>query len=415
MSPGDAEISAMLNMLAEDSSDSVPAETIVVATILEPEKTVNTQKPDGTRPKRLRQASHPTAPAEGKKKKKRRLRRVSCLDQDAGPSAPAAEEVLVELFTGVDPNGCGPADADPNGCDPARVDPNGCDPARADPNGCDPARVEPNGCDSVPFIVHIVDEDDEEEEVPLIQKNSRRYRVSEGSSDIPSPALSALVGLQELSIANFDQALEDVVPEDQLSEPTDGDMMDVCSDIPDVGLEVSRAASRASSTLEGGLRSQEVGQGCSIPMEVTESPSALEVAVAENSVLKDGASGCPAPEGVAGNDPARVGSASCNPAPEGVAGGDPAPMGNAGSPSHTSMDVHIGSSPPHFEGIVTAHASNEEVALEIGAPDAGVLMPAGDVELIPGDALQIAPVDILSSSHHLASHDLGFPSFFSNI
>jgi hypothetical protein len=92
----------------------------------------------------------------------------------------------------------------------------------------------------VPFIVHIVDEDEEEEdEVPLIRKNSRRYRVSGGSSDIPSPALSALVGLQELSIANFDQALEDVVPEDLLSEPTDGDMMDVCSDILDVGLEVS--------------------------------------------------------------------------------------------------------------------------------------------------------------------------------
>jgi hypothetical protein len=192
-------------------------------------------------------------------------------------------------------------------------------------------------------------------------------------------------------------------------------MMDVCSDIPDVGLEVSRAASRASSTLEGGLRSQEVGQGCSIPMEVTESPSALEVAVAENPVLKDGASDCPTPEGVAGNDPARVGSASCNPAPEGVAGGDPAPMGNAGSPSHTSMDVHVGSSPPHSDGIVTTHASNEEVALEIGAPNARVLMPAGDVELIPGDVLQIAPIDIPSSSHHLASHDLGFPSFFFNL
>jgi hypothetical protein len=150
-------------------------------------------------------------------------------------------------------------------------------------------------------------------------------------------------------------------------------------------------------------------------MEVTESPSALEVAVVENPVLKDSASGCPAPEGVAGNDPARVGSASCNLAPEGVAGGDPAPMDNASSPSHTSMDVHLGSSPPHSDGIVTAHASNEEVALEIGAPDARVLMPAGDVELIPGDALQIAPVDIPSSSHHLASHDLGFPSFFSNL
>jgi hypothetical protein len=319
---------------------------------------VDTRRPEGTRPKRLRKVSYPTAPAEGKKKKKRRLRRVSCLDQDVGPSAPAVEEVPVELFTGADPNGCDPADAELNGCDPARVEPNGCDPADADPNGCDPTRADPNGCVPVPFIVRIVDEDEEEEEeVPLIRKNSRCYRVSGGSSDIRSPALCALVGLQELSITTFDQALEDVVLEDLLSEPTDGDMMDVCSDTPDVGLEVSRAASRASSTLEGVLRSQEVGQGRSIPMEVTENPSALEVAIAENPVLRGGAGGCLAPEGVAGNDPTRVGSASCIPAPEGVAGDDPALMGSAGcnpapegvragSPSHTSMDVHIGSSPP---------------------------------------------------------------------
>ena len=65
--------------------------------------------------------------------------------------------------------------------------------------------------------------------------------------------------------------------------------------------------------------------------------------------------------------------------------------------------------------MAAARALGQEVALEIGAPDAGVLMPAGDVELIPGDALQIAPIDIPSSSHHLASHDLGFPSFFSNL
>jgi hypothetical protein len=74
INPSDAEISAMLDMLAEDSSDSVPAETIAVATIPEPEKTLNAQKSDGARPKRLRPASHPTAPAKGKKKKKRRLR-----------------------------------------------------------------------------------------------------------------------------------------------------------------------------------------------------------------------------------------------------------------------------------------------------------------------------------------------------
>jgi hypothetical protein len=70
MSLGDAEISAMLDMLAGDSSVSVPAETMAVATILEPKKTVDTQRPEGTRPKRLRQVSHPTAPAKGKKKEK---------------------------------------------------------------------------------------------------------------------------------------------------------------------------------------------------------------------------------------------------------------------------------------------------------------------------------------------------------
>ena len=200
---------------------------------------------------------------------------------------------------------------------------------------------------------------------------------SRGDSDIPSPALSALVSLQELSLTDFDQALEDVVPEDMLSEPTDGDMMDVCSDIPDVGLEVSREASRTSSTLEGGLRCQEVGLDCPTPMEVTEDPSAVEVDVTEDPAPKGGVGGYPAPEGVAGNDPARVGIASCNPAPEGVAGSDPAPMGSAScypalegvrasSPSHTSMDVHVGSSPPHSDGVIVMHtplASSEGVAL----------------------------------------------------
>jgi hypothetical protein len=432
INPSDAEISAMMDMLAEDSSDSVPAETIAVATIPEPEKTLNAQKYDGACPKRLRPASHPTAPVEGKKKKKRRLRRVSCLNQDVGPSVPAAEEIPVELFTGADPNGCDPADADSNGCDlddaestgrdPARADPNGCDLDDVDPNGCNLARADPNGC-----VVRIVDKDEEEEEeIPLIWKNSQRYLVSGESSDVPSPALSALIGLQELSIANFDQGLEDMVPEDLLFEPTDGGMMDVYPDILDVGLELSRAASRASSTLECGLQSQEAGLGCSIPMEVTENPSALEVAAAENPVPKDGASGYPAPEGVAGNDSTQVGSASYNLALEGAAGGDLAPMGNAGcdpapegvrvgSPSHTSMDVHVGSSPPHSDCMASARASNQEVALETSAPNARVLIPAGDVELIPNDALQIASVDIPSSSHQLASHDLGLPSFFPNL
>jgi hypothetical protein len=150
---------------------------------------------------------------------------VSCLNQDAGPSAPATKEVPVEIFTVADPNQCDPTDANPNGCDLGDAEPNGCNPARADPNGC---------------VVRIIDEDEEEEEeIPLIRKNSRRYIVSGESSGVPSPALSALVGLQELSLANFDQTLEDMVPEDLLSEPIDGGMMEVCADMPDVRLELS--------------------------------------------------------------------------------------------------------------------------------------------------------------------------------
>jgi hypothetical protein len=230
LNPSDAEISAMLDMLAEDSSDAAPAETLVVAPIPEASKALDIQRSDSVRPKRSRRANQPTSPAEGKKKKKRHLRRVSSLDQDAGPSVPAAEEVPVPAF----------AEADPNGCDPTAVD----------PNGCDLDDIEPNGC-----TVRVVDEDEEEEdEIPLIRKNNRRYLASRESSGVPSPALSALIGLQVLSLANFDQTLEDMVPEDLLSEPADSGMMDVCTDVPDAGLELSRAASRASSTLERGLK-----------------------------------------------------------------------------------------------------------------------------------------------------------------
>jgi hypothetical protein len=218
--------------------------------------------------------------------------------------------------------------------------------------------------------------------------------------------LSALVGLQELSLANFDQTLEDMVPEDLLSEPAYGGMMEICADVPAVEVELSRAVSRASSTLERGFKSQEADLDCFVPMEVVENPSALEVAATENSVPKDGACVYPAPEGVTGDDPTRVGSASYDPAPEGV---------RAGSPSHTSMDVHVRSSPPHSGCMAAARALGQEVALEAGAPDDRVLIFAGDAELVPTDALQIASVGNPSSSHQLNSHDLGVPLFFSNL
>jgi hypothetical protein len=54
LNPSDAEISAMLDMLAEDSSDSVPAETLAIASIPESRKTLDIQRSDSIRPKRPR-------------------------------------------------------------------------------------------------------------------------------------------------------------------------------------------------------------------------------------------------------------------------------------------------------------------------------------------------------------------------
>ena len=59
-----------------------------------------------------------------------------------------------------------------------------------------------------------------------------------------------------------------MVPEDLLLEPADDGMMDICADVPDAGQELSRAASRASSTLERGLKGKEAGLDCSAPIEV---------------------------------------------------------------------------------------------------------------------------------------------------
>jgi hypothetical protein len=382
LDPSDAEISDMLDMLAEDSSDAAPAGTLVVAPLPEASKALDIQTPVSVRLKRPCRANQLHSPADEQKKKKRRLRRVSSLDRDAGPSAPAVEEVPVPEFTDADPNGCAVCVADEN-------------------------------------------EEEEEDEIPLTRKNSRRYVASGGSSGVPSPALSALISLQELSLANFDQTLEDMVPEDLLSEPADGDAMDVCADVFDAGLWSSRAASRASSTLECGLEGQETDLDCPAPMEVTEGPSALEVAAAENLALKDGVHAYPAPDGVAGDDSARVGSASCDPAPEGIAGDDPTRMGSAnydpapegvraGSPSCTSMDVHVGS-PPHSGCMVVAQAFGQGVALEATIPDDKVLGSADDTELVPAGSLQVAQGDDPTPSHQLISQDLGVPSFFSNL
>jgi hypothetical protein len=218
-----------------------------VALLPEAGTTLDIKRHVSVRPKRPCRANQLDSPVDEQEKKKRRLRRVSSLDRDVGPSVPAAEEVPVPEFT----------DADPNGCDPSVADPNGGAPSVAEPNGCAVCVADEN-------------EGEEENEVPLTRKNSRQYVASGESSGVPSPALSALIGLQELSLANFDQTLEDMVPEDLLSEPADGDATDVCADVLDAGLGSSRAASRASSTLERGLEGQETDLDRLVPMEVTE-------------------------------------------------------------------------------------------------------------------------------------------------
>jgi hypothetical protein len=373
----DAEMDIVLSLLAGESFDSTRTEPMAITTGQGFVEDVEIRKPEGARPKHSRRVNRPTAPIE-EKKKKRQLRRLSCLDQDAGSSVPIPDDVL--------------ADAIP------KVDAEGCDDAQATGG--------------------VFDEDEEEEEeIPLICKNSRHYRGSNRGSDIPSQALLALVSLQGLSISDFDQALEEVIPEDIVSEPPKADIPTICSEVPDGGLllldsagqEVTRVVSRASSTLEGSLPCKDSDPSHPTPMEVAEAPSALEVAAAED----------PAPEGGTGSEPAPEDVVGSNLAPEGSAGGNPASEGvQACSLSTASMDVHIGSPPIPSEEVTVIRASTAltgQVALEVSEPDARSLLPAGGAEVTPSRALEIIPGDLPSSSHAPALSALGLPLFLTNL
>jgi hypothetical protein len=79
------------------------------------------------------------------------------------------------------------------------------------------------------------------------------------------------------------------------------------------------------------------------------------------------------------------------------------------------MDVHVGSSPPHYGCMAITQALGQGLALEASAPDDRFLASADDTELVPTDALRVVPVGNPSSSHQLTYHDLGVPSFFSNL
>jgi hypothetical protein len=70
LNPSDAEISAMLDMLAEDSSDAAPAETLALAPIPKADKVLDIQRSDSVHPKHPRRATQPTSSAEGRKRKR---------------------------------------------------------------------------------------------------------------------------------------------------------------------------------------------------------------------------------------------------------------------------------------------------------------------------------------------------------
>jgi hypothetical protein len=200
-----------------------------------------------------------------------------------------------------------------------------------------------------------------------------------------------------LSISDFDQALEEIIPEDLLSEPPKGDNPTICSEVPDDGLlphdsagqEITRVVSRASSTLEGGLPREDADPSHLAPMDVAEGSSALEVAATED----------PAPEGGVGSDLA----------PEGV---------GAGSPSSASMDIHVGSPQVQFDEAAVTHLSTALaglVTLEVSEPDARNLPPADGVEVPPSHATDIITADLPSSSYVSNLPALGLLLFVSNL
>jgi hypothetical protein len=84
-SADDAKMNFVFSMLAGESFDSTRTEPMVVAIGQDLGEDEEIRKPEGARHKRSRRLNHPSAPVK-QEKKKRRLCRLSCLEQDIGPS-----------------------------------------------------------------------------------------------------------------------------------------------------------------------------------------------------------------------------------------------------------------------------------------------------------------------------------------
>jgi hypothetical protein len=84
-STDEAEMNVVLSMLARESSDSARTESMAVAIGQNLGEDEEIQKPECARHKRSRRMDHLAAPDE-EKNTNTRLQRLSCLEQDAGPS-----------------------------------------------------------------------------------------------------------------------------------------------------------------------------------------------------------------------------------------------------------------------------------------------------------------------------------------
>jgi hypothetical protein len=318
-STDEAEVNDVLSMLAGESSEFTCTESMAIAIGQDLGEDKGVQSPESVRRKRSRWTSNPVAPNEEKKRKKR-LRRLSCLEQDVGPST--------SLLGG------GPMSTT----------------LEDDIGGCDDARV--GSC------VIDEDEEEEEEEITLIRKNSHNSR----SSDILMQALSGLVSLQGLTMSAIDHALEEIIPKNLLSEPPEVESSIVHSEVLDdvpllgdlVGQEVTQTVSHASLVIDV------AGQSHPAPLGTSKGASALEGAAKVD----------PSPEGGAEGDRAPEGGAEDNPAPN-----DVGPSSSLAS----SMDVHIGSPLVCSEEPVVTNLSIALVGpatLEASDPDARNLPPA---------------------------------------
>ena len=109
----------------------------------------------------------------------------------------------------------------------------------------------------------------------------------------------------------IDHALEEIIPEDLLSEPPEVESSVVRTEVPNdmplasnpVGQEITWTVSHTSSTLEGDLDHGDTpaldvaGQGHPAPVDTTEGALASECAAKDNPALEGGPEDDPAPKG----------------------------------------------------------------------------------------------------------------------